>query len=173
MTLYPDLRSANAARQLEWDPKGVSNANSWRINELAGEIGEVCNVLKKLHRERHNIPGSRATLADLSEELADVVICVDLALMSSKIAPVRPKFGISCAQIDLPVHGGHLFTSAAKFASASLQPTYTRAAMAQLVVQNVYDIARQEGFNYDVMVALKFNATSVKMNLGTTLHVPS
>lgn len=55
-----------------------------RLRELeakatAGEVGEACNVIKKLERERHGWRGSRATVGQLAEELADVVICADLA----------------------------------------------------------------------------------------------
>jgi NTP pyrophosphatase (non-canonical NTP hydrolase) len=45
---------------------------------MAGEVGEACNIIKKLERERLGIGGSRSTKAELARELADVVICVDL-----------------------------------------------------------------------------------------------
>jgi hypothetical protein len=51
---------------------------SFRGNELAGEVEEACNIIKKLERERLGIPGSRTSLDRLAEELADVVICADL-----------------------------------------------------------------------------------------------
>jgi NTP pyrophosphatase (non-canonical NTP hydrolase) len=48
---------------------------AYKGNELAGEAGEACNVIKKLERERLGMPGSRDTVAHLAEELADVIIC--------------------------------------------------------------------------------------------------
>ena len=72
-----DLRDANITRQNEWDRDGAITP-SYRGNELAGEVGEACNVIKKLERERLGIRGSRASKLNLAEELADVVICVDL-----------------------------------------------------------------------------------------------
>ena len=72
-----DLRDANLTRQNEWDPSDKITP-SYRGNELAGEVGEACNVIKKLERERLGIRGSRSSPHALAEELADVVICVDL-----------------------------------------------------------------------------------------------
>ena len=71
------LREANILRQNEWQ-KGESVDLSFRGNELAGETGEACNVIKKLERERLGYVGSRATVEDLADELADIIICVDL-----------------------------------------------------------------------------------------------
>ncbi|MCO5077310.1 MULTISPECIES: MazG-like family protein [unclassified Chelatococcus] len=78
------LRAANVARDAEWAPD-VKPDLAFRGNELAGETGEACNVIKKLERERHGWVGSRATLLDLADELADVVICADLAAMTAGI----------------------------------------------------------------------------------------
>jgi|SRR6267154_785336 len=64
-------------RQAEWDPDQQIDL-SYRGNELAGETGEACNVIKKLERERLGIRGSRATKEQLAEELADVIICATL-----------------------------------------------------------------------------------------------
>jgi NTP pyrophosphatase (non-canonical NTP hydrolase) len=77
---YYTLRSANVARNLEWDGGNEMGA-LFRSTELAGEVGEVCNVVKKLERERLGMVGSRATLEALSEELGDVMICTDLLAM--------------------------------------------------------------------------------------------
>jgi len=81
MTLnLTDLRTANRARQAEWD-RGSDITSSYRGNELAGEVGEACNIIKKLERERLGIRGSRSNVGALAEELADVIICVDLIAM--------------------------------------------------------------------------------------------
>lgn len=102
--IYHTLREANAARQVLWDAGGQIDL-SYRGNELAGETGEACNVIKKLERERLGIRGSRDTLAHLAEELADVVICADLIALAAGIdldAAVRDKFNATSAKIDLP-----------------------------------------------------------------------
>lgn len=58
---------------------------SWNIMEwgcaLAGEAGELCNVLKKVQRERDGIEGSRVegdSMKAIADELADVIIYGDL-----------------------------------------------------------------------------------------------
>ena len=77
MGMYENLRTANECRDAEWDPeKKITPA--FRGIELAGEVGELCNVLKKLERESMGMPGSRASIEDLADELADVIICADL-----------------------------------------------------------------------------------------------
>ncbi|MBI1261281.1 MAG: nucleotide pyrophosphohydrolase [Rhizobiales bacterium] len=103
MAEFTTLRAANEARQKEWD-KGAKIDLSYRGNEMAGETGEACNIIKKLERERLGIVGSRATLEQLAEELADVIICVDLIAMSVGInmeAAVRSKFNVTSEKVGL------------------------------------------------------------------------
>jgi len=100
---HTTLREANAARQKEWDT-GNQITLAYRGNELAGEVGEACNILKKLERERLGIKGSRATVEQLAEELADVVICADLIAMDAGIdldAAVRAKFNATSKKVGL------------------------------------------------------------------------
>lgn len=77
MQQLEQLRAANIARQAEWCPDQIPDL-SFRGNELGGECGEALNVIKKLERERHGWAGSRASVDQLAQELADVIICVDL-----------------------------------------------------------------------------------------------
>ena len=98
-----DLRKANTTRQAEWDVDNQITL-AYRGNELAGEVGEACNVIKKLERERMGIRGSRDTAAHLAEELADVVICADLIAMSAGIdlnLAVRQKFNATSQKVGL------------------------------------------------------------------------
>lgn len=100
--MYKKLRQANIARSEEWSPAGVSL--SFRGNELAGEVGEACNILKKIDRERMGLPGSRATRMQLIEELADVIICVDLIAMEFNVdltKAVRAKFNATSEKVGL------------------------------------------------------------------------
>lgn len=100
----PDLRRANLARQQEWDPNDQITL-AYRGNELAGEVGEACNVIKKIERERLGINGSRDTVAHLAEELADVVICADLIAMHEGIdllgTAVPAKFNATSEKVGL------------------------------------------------------------------------
>jgi len=77
MITFNELRNANLIRQREWDP-GKRITLEYRGNELAGEVGEACNIIKKLVRARMGVPGSFTTTSALAAELADVVICADL-----------------------------------------------------------------------------------------------
>ncbi|WP_197433309.1 MazG-like family protein [Agrobacterium vitis] len=78
------LQAVHAARQEEWCPDQKPDL-SFRGNELAGEVGEACNIIKKLERERHGWRGSRATIKDLEEELADVIHCACLVAITAGI----------------------------------------------------------------------------------------
>lgn len=109
MTSYVTLREANVARQKEWDVGGKTNDLAYRGNELAGEVGEACNVVKKIERERRGLRGSRATLDQLIEELADVVICVDLLALVEGIdleEAVRNKFNKTSEKVGLQTRMG-------------------------------------------------------------------
>lgn len=101
---FDTLRAANVARQAIWCGEQVPDL-SFRGNELAGETGEVCNVIKKLERERLGWRGSRDTKEHLAEELADVVICADLCAMAAGIdleAAVEAKFNATSEKVGLP-----------------------------------------------------------------------
>jgi len=101
---YRTLREANRERQKQWDT-GNQIDLSYRGNELAGEVGEACNLIKKLERERLGIRGSRASVGELAKELADVVICVDLIAMMMGIdldEAVMLKFNETSEKVELP-----------------------------------------------------------------------
>lgn len=100
---FDSLRKANAVRQAEWD--GDSKIDlAYRAMELGGEVGEALNICKKLVREQRGIAGSRATIDQLAEELADVVICVDLICMAEGIdlwEAVKDKFNKTSEKVGL------------------------------------------------------------------------
>lgn len=100
---HSTLRTANAARQKEWDTDNQITL-AYRGNELAGEVGEACNIIKKLERERMGIVGSRASVEQLAEELADIVICTDLIAMDAGIdldAAVAKKFNATSEKVGM------------------------------------------------------------------------
>lgn len=71
------LRMANESRQKMWDPDNKITA-TYRMLELAGEVGEAANIVKKLERERLGLVGSRVNIISLEEELGDILVCTDL-----------------------------------------------------------------------------------------------
>lgn len=98
-----DLQAANASRQDEW-PGAQAVTPSYRGNELAGEVGEACNVIKKLERMRLGIAGSTDTVEHLAEELGDVIICV--ALIANEFGidisdATRAKFNETSVKVGL------------------------------------------------------------------------
>ncbi len=100
--VYGSLREANAARQKLWGAKDPMFA----AVELAGEVGEALNVVKKLERERLGMAGSRATKQDLADELGDVAICLDLLAASLGVDLERAtaeKFNKTSAKMGFPV----------------------------------------------------------------------
>ena len=89
------LRQANCSRQKEWNTGSEKVSIAFRGLEMAGEAGEACNVLKKLERERIGLVGSKSTMQDAADELADVVICVDLICQDLNIdlgEAIKQKF---------------------------------------------------------------------------------
>lgn len=99
------LRTANVERQKLWDVNNLITL-SYRGNELAGEIGEACNIIKKLERERLGIRGSRATIDQLAQELADGIICIDLIAAATNIdlaEAIIHKFNLTSYARELPV----------------------------------------------------------------------
>ena len=78
MTLSLDrLRTANDLRQQQCEASGEFSLEYLGC-ALAGEVGEACNVIKKLARTKITNIGSKATDEQLAEELADCIIYIDL-----------------------------------------------------------------------------------------------
>jgi NTP pyrophosphatase (non-canonical NTP hydrolase) len=86
--VYVSLREANLARDKEWlDKEGGEGFSAlFHAVGMGGEAGEALNVVKKLERERLGYNGSRATVSQLAEELADMHIYAD---------HLASKFGIN------------------------------------------------------------------------------
>lgn len=100
------LQQACSERNKLWDPSAQLGPQ-YRALELGGEAGEVLNVVKKLERERLNLPGSRTTVEFLAQELADVVICAQNLANQYGIdlwAATRGKFNDTSRAVGLPVY---------------------------------------------------------------------
>jgi NTP pyrophosphatase (non-canonical NTP hydrolase) len=88
------LRTAQVLRQKLWDAGGDLDL-SYLGNAAAGEMGEACNIIKKLERARLGLKGSRATTDQLADELGDVIIYLDLIAQKLGIdldEAIRNKF---------------------------------------------------------------------------------
>jgi hypothetical protein len=177
------LRMASELRQVEWGADALSL--HFRGIELLGEVGEAANVMKKLERERLGIRGSRATVDDLANELADVVICADL---------VGLDVGehVSTGRGALMIYSGTEFDALGvvlgKMAGRALE-MIEMVVRARLVgrgeretvdvlastlgelIKVAHRIASERGIDLDAAVVAKFNATSEKIGLKTRMKV--
>ena len=108
-----ELRKANTLRcERDWK----HSLNGWSVaewgNATAGELGEACNVAKKMLRWDHNIRTELAEKsreeykADLADEIADTLIYLDLWSASEGIdlaEAVRRKFNQKSDEIGSSV----------------------------------------------------------------------
>ena len=97
------LREMTIKRQKEW-AGDVELSLSYRSNELAGEVGELCNCIKKLERERMGMVGSRVSKESIAQEIADVIITADLLASALDIdldKAVPDKFNYTSSKYGL------------------------------------------------------------------------
>jgi NTP pyrophosphatase (non-canonical NTP hydrolase) len=106
----PHISVLNHARALRWHPHGIE---SWSLSDwgiaLAGECGELCNVVKKLNRVRDGIPGNKETPEELQkalgDEIADVYIYLDLFARRVGVNledVIRAKFNATSERVGFP-----------------------------------------------------------------------
>lgn len=85
------LRDANVRRTADsYRPVSDWSPTDWAC-AAAGEMGEVCNLIKKLRRSE----GDGVEMADVADEMADVIIYLDLLAYRLTIdlgAAVKRKF---------------------------------------------------------------------------------
>lgn len=74
---FEQLARAVHDREPEWK-KTDDVSLSFAGLELAGEVGELCNVLKKMERQRLGFVGGHVDYEAAADELGDVVICAML-----------------------------------------------------------------------------------------------
>lgn len=95
-----DFAKLNRQRSEKWHPAGL---NSWTLSDwavaLAGETGELCNVIKKLNRSRDGLVGNSVPDGELrsqmADEIADVFCYLDLLAQAAGLSLdecVRVKF---------------------------------------------------------------------------------
>lgn len=176
MTDYTTLRSANAARHKIW-MKGEEVGLLWRATELAGEVGEVQSLLsfRSLDEEQ---------FANLSDEIADVIICIDLFLMDLYAFELTWEFDFladlgSLHEIGnmLGVYSGLACNGAKKlerrkrgFAGSTVPATEVWGHLYHLYQFTLY-LAGRFAIDPKQAVQTKFNATSDKVGLPVRLQL--
>lgn len=111
MTLtFDQLRSTNLSRCKRWHPGGVDDWSlaDWGV-AMAGEAGEVCDIIKKLNRCRDNLIGNRRNeeelKRDLALEIADTILYLDLLAARADINiedAVTKKFNAVSERLNFP-----------------------------------------------------------------------
>jgi len=108
------LRTANSIRSDEWNNHKLTEQEKlgdllFRTTELAGEVGEACNEVKKLFRFLGGMKGGKSIdecREALTEEIADVVICADRVAEAMNIdlsEAVISKFNKTSEKYDLSI----------------------------------------------------------------------
>jgi NTP pyrophosphatase (non-canonical NTP hydrolase) len=106
----PHISVLNMSRALRWHPDGIE---SWSLSDwavaLAGETGELCNVVKKLNRVRDGIAGNKEhpdmLKEALGDEIADVYIYLDLFARRAGFNledVIRKKFNATSERVGFP-----------------------------------------------------------------------
>lgn len=77
MDFLTQLAMKNKERQKFWD-KDSKLDSMFKCVEFVGEVGELCNNIKKLKRLELGLQGSRCSREDLESEFGDVLITLSL-----------------------------------------------------------------------------------------------
>lgn len=99
---FKELAMVNHSRAMRWHPMGLSgwSLSDWMVAAV-GELGEACNVAKKLNRLRDGLQGNKigedgyVLKQKLADELADTVIYLDLVAQTMGLTLedcIRNKF---------------------------------------------------------------------------------
>lgn len=103
MISLDDLRLANRLRQTEWDVANKITVEYSAI-EFVGEVGELLNAIKKMIREKLELRGSRSNIGEVEDEMADVLITLDLLAMRMGVdltEALRCKFNATSYKLGL------------------------------------------------------------------------
>lgn len=108
--IYGDHRTfevvgrVNKERALEWHRTGLGEWSpaEWG-NALAGECGELCNVLKKILRHDKGIQ-QRGVISDLGELADDEMRAMLVAMAAEEIGDVYTYLDLLCQVLDLDMY---------------------------------------------------------------------
>lgn len=168
MSFMSRLRDANVARQAEWDINSRIDVH-YRCCELAGEMGEACNIIKKIERERLGLRGTKAGVDLLADELADVLICIDLIAMDLRISDLdaRSARGAGKSLTNL----GSVLAFRVGQVCHFIGTVQLGRAVARTIISDaigaVLRLATESGVDIEEATERKFNETSVKYGLHT------
>lgn len=171
LLFYDSWIEAQTARAKAWegtDHPDVKFPVSFYTAELIGEIGEACNVIKKLHREKMGAPGSRDTFSHLAEELADCLICLRNLAVKTGIAKTMPPTSIIQLNTDalinmatlLGIWSGQVCSDAYYLGKVSPDQLAESLSKLEALIRATASLAWI--FDFDELVQNKWNNTSEK-----------
>lgn len=175
-----ELRQASIRRNAEW-PGATQLGMDFRLVEMAGESGELLNAVKKWYRASTGVRGNDGSqLAsikeNLKEELADVIITVDLIGMAADV-DFSPSitFVHDSASPDVVLRQAvSIIGAVGRLADTS--DIESSAYSAVIVSRGNLLIEKVARLSYllfneplELLVRNKFNATSKKIGLSTRL----
>lgn len=178
MHFLKKLRNANIARTKEWS-QGAAKPFTLMFwaNELGGEVGEACNVLKKLDREHtYKVRGSYDNVDHLAEEFGDIIICCDLLALHSNIdlAQWSEKFN-ALEKHDYSMYGASLLSIAGQICGVAVNfdshinnKQLTEHVNTLVFATKLY--ADRLGIDLVRSTTTKFNLTSYKLGLQTVIY---
>lgn len=183
---FADLRAANLTRHKRYYAEGQEpwGLCDWMV-AIGGEVGEADNLVKKLNRARAGMAGNKVGEADLiaalGDELADVVIYLDIVL-STLDEPLMPPPWPGSADaasfavlrrppppwVTLSMAGCRLLSRAGRMAEAALDlatpdgltETADFVRWSTGLLHAVADLAVKCHVDLGSAVVRKFNATS-------------
>jgi len=139
MICLDDLRSANEQRDLEWNTGTERVSITFRACELAGEVGELCNEIKKAERNRLGIAGGKVDRDAIADEMGDVLITLDLLAMDLGIdlsKAVQDKFNKTSIKHGLSARMNPSLTFSGALVSVNdplpLKPTFLQRLILKL-----------------------------------------
>lgn len=105
---FAQVREQNMARCRRWHGDKPWELNRWAV-ALTGEVGELCNVIKKLNRIadaiQHIGMDERVLREELPKEIADIFLYLDLLAAHAGVdlaAAVIQKFNVVSVKYDFP-----------------------------------------------------------------------
>ena len=178
MPAFSSLREANITRQREWDTGGDIDL-SYSGNELAGEAGELIEAVDAILHDGDDYQAVR-------EEMADTIICCDLIALRldmtivtelSRPDPLGCIGDIQQILIDIAIEVGRISNTIKKRERERFGMVGARGSLDDLrrnlneMVVHVYRLGSALGESPRDAVAEKFNMTSAKYGLATTMEV--
>lgn len=178
---FKALREANATRQAEW-PGGENIDKMFRALEVADEAGEVIGAIKKIIRDDRGIAGNTKTIEDLADEVADTIIAMDLLAMD--LGQDLPNPGILAQHNSFPIEDMAIYLDNAVGLMGLTVLNHVKDTpnldgqvpnarevkwRMQVVLGQLAELAKRYAFDLNDAITRKFNKTSAKYGLATTM----